>query len=219
MDDPWGNAWSEVDKDPVQEVILKPKDDKWITSPVSGDIGVAWTSEWQVPSDKKTTLEPSQTIFPSTRAPWESALGTMGDSLSPVDVKEAAASHAEESQPEDEPSHPSVGLEEPLQVDEIPAIDDTIREEAFPKEDRPTSGVFDDEEVITDSWRSLSHAAVVVGDEAAWDSAWKPPADEMDEKVGNPQAPVVDEWTRAIEEKAIRDTRIVSCPYIFGVFC
>jgi hypothetical protein len=70
MDDPWGNAWSEVDKDPVQEVILKPTDDKWITSPVSGDIGVAWTSEWQVPSDKKTTLEPSQGIFPSTSAPW-----------------------------------------------------------------------------------------------------------------------------------------------------
>lgn len=182
MDDPWGNAWSEVDKDPIQEVTLKPKDDKWITSPVSGDIGVAWG--------------PSEGVFPSTSAPWESALDTMGGSLSPVGVEEPTA---------------PVGFEEPLQVDEIPAIDDAAGEEAFPKEDRPTSGVFDGEEVITDSWKSLSHAAVVVGDEAAWDSAWKPPADELDERVESPQAPVVDEWTRAIEEKAIRDTRIVSC--------
>jgi hypothetical protein len=202
MDDPWGNAWSEVDKDPVQEVILKPTDDKWITSPVSGDIGVAWTSEWQVPSDKKTTLEPSQGIFPSTSAPWDSELGTMGDRLSPVDVEEPVA---------------PVGVEEPLQVD---VIDDAVGQEAFPNEDRPTSGVFDGEEVITDSWKSLSHAAIVVGDEAAWDSAWKPPADEMDEKVESPRAPVVDEWTRAIEEKAIRDTRIVSClPLYIALFC
>jgi hypothetical protein len=192
MDDPWGNAWSEVDKDPIQEVTLKPKDDKWVTSPVSGDIGVAWTSEWQVPSDKKTTLGPSQGIFPSTSAPWESALGTMGDSLSAVDVEVPAS-------------------EEPLQADEMPAIDDAAGEDAFPEEGLPTSGVFDGEEVITDSWKSLSHAAVGVGDEAAWDSAWKPPPDELDEKVESPQAPLVDEWTRAIEEKAIRDTRIVSC--------
>lgn len=220
MDDPWRNAWTE--KEPVQELAVKPREDTWltspasITSPTSGDIGVAWTTEWAVPSTKSTTLHDSTSVFPSTSAPWESVLGTAGDSLSPgfetqiestrEYVKDEEQTKEREEEGEHRPLSPvRVTFEDTPPVPSLPTrLEDPISRD----DNEPVTTSFENTDIDDGAWKSLSQAAVIVGDEAAWDSAWRPPADELEECTQSPKTPV-DEWSRAVEEKAIRDTRVV----------
>ncbi|CAG8759045.1 14579_t:CDS:2, partial [Acaulospora colombiana] len=67
---PWGNAWAQPSKETVQEVVVKPKEESWLTSPASGDIGVAWSTQWESQADGHTTWHPQESSVASLGTPW-----------------------------------------------------------------------------------------------------------------------------------------------------
>ncbi|KAG8836103.1 hypothetical protein FRC17_010036 [Serendipita sp. 399] len=218
---PWGNAWAEADKSPAQEVVVPPKSDKWVTSPVSGDLGASWTTGWG--SQTETTGVWKSTK--QTKEPEIPAWGTVdtaraayvlgGEEIEPA-VEEVSSRQSPEPVEEKvvTESESSIALKQILNASsltppdfgsiELPPRDDTDVQDEMPFVPSFTSP----QEETTDTWRSLSNAAVTAGDEAGWEGAWKPTVEEIEnERVDTPREEV-DEWAQAIQEKTIRDARI-----------
>lgn len=215
---PWGSAWAEPEKEVVQEVILKPKAaDKWLTSPASGDIGAAWTSssQWDAPTDSKSSWKPQATSFASESAPWESefdaraadVLGGPENSISlqptPVDAV-FSEQHDVTSTPEASPKDQNADMEEQTVSTTAP---DPLEEEEKPEFAAPFQ-VQEDEGLNT--WRSLENAAIIVGDDGpGWETAWKPNVSEEDAGPESSGEDPPDDWAQAVQEKVLRDARVV----------
>ena len=217
---PWGSAWAAPEKEIVQEVTLQPKAaDKWLTSPASGDIGAAWTSssQWDTKPDSKSTWKPAASTFASDVTPWGSAFEAraadvlggqeMSHSLEPTPIEEIFR-----DQHEPAPSFDASPKDRDVDIDEQSHAEVSTDAQDIPdEENKPvfTTPFEVQEEETSETWRALENAAIIVGDDGpAWETAWKPDADEGDAHAESPAVPP-DDWVEAAQEKVLRDARVV----------
>jgi hypothetical protein len=214
---PWGSAWAEPERETVQEVTLKPKADTWLTSPASGDLGVAWSSstqsQWDTRTDTQSTWKPAPATFDSETAPWGSSFearaadvlgGVESHSLEPTPLKEVFNDQHDLasafSQPRDVNVVEESNAESHIASDELAAGDEKpIFVAQFEAQEDESPG----------RWRALENAAIIVGNDAAWETAWKPDTDEEDTRAESPTGPLVDDWTEAVQQRVLRNARVV----------
>ncbi|KAG8760172.1 hypothetical protein FRC14_003928 [Serendipita sp. 396] len=220
---PWGNAWAEPEKPVVQEVVVEPKEDKWVAPPPSGDISTSWTTGWGTQTETTSVWKSTKPTTESVTAPWETvetaraAYVLGGEETEPV-VEEVPPRQSPEPVQEEvaAESESPIALQQILNAPSLTPPDFGSSVDLPPKDDADI--IQDDvpfvppfttpQEEITDTWRSLSNAAITAGDEAVWEGAWNPATEQVEgEHVGNPTEQV-DEWSQAIQEKGIRDARI-----------
>ncbi|CAG7851729.1 SubName: Full=Uncharacterized protein {ECO:0000313/EMBL:CCA74654.1} [Serendipita indica DSM 11827] len=215
MDNPWNNAWAEPEKEVVQEVTLAPKKESWITSPVSGDLGASWTTGWGTQTDTASAWRSTNTTDEPVKAPWETTDAArvayvLGEEEPEAFVEETPP-RVDEAEPEKEPE-PVAALKEILNVPSLTPPDfgtvDLPPASPEPEKVEFAAPFATPNEEVEDSWRSLGNAAISVGDEGAWEGAWKPDAQDF-EREATPE-PHVDEWAQAMEEKVVRDAIIPS---------
>jgi hypothetical protein len=213
---PWGSAWAEPEKEIVQEVTLKPKADTWLTSPASGDLGVAWSSntQWGTRTDTQASWKHVPTAFDSEVAPWDSsfearAAHVLGgsensNSLRPTPLKEVF----EDQQDFESPFAQSRGVNvvEESSVEPQVASDEVAIEEDNSAFAVPFEAQGDEP---PDKWRALENATITVGNDAAWETAWKPDTDEGDTRAESPTGPPADDWTEAVQQRVLRDAKVV----------
>ena len=214
MDDPWNNAWAEPEKAPVQEVTLAPKKDSWTTSPMSGDLGASWSTGWGNQTETTSAWKSTNANDEPVKAPWET---TDAARVAYVLGEEEPEALVEETPPQIEEAEPIIESEPVAALKEIlnapsltpPDFGTTDLPPTSPEPEKVDFAVpfATPNEDVEDSWRSLGNAAIVVGDEGAWEGAWKPDAQDFEREV-TPE-PQVDEWTQAMEERTVRDARIV----------
>jgi hypothetical protein len=213
---PWGSAWAEPEKEIVQEVTLKPKADTWLTSPASGDLGVAWssTTKWGTRTDTQATWKPAPTTFDSETAPWGSSFEARAadvfggpensHSLEPTPLKEVFDDQHDFTSPFAQPQDANVVEEskaESQATSDEPPIEDEKLVFAAPFEVQ--------EEESPGKWRALENATITVGNDAAWETAWKPEVDEEDARAESPTGPPADDWTEAVQQRVLRDAKVV----------
>ncbi|PVF99892.1 hypothetical protein CPB86DRAFT_266755 [Serendipita vermifera] len=216
---PWGNAWAEPSKDTVQEVVVKPKEESWIASPASGDIGVAWSTQWESHADSHTTWHPQESTVASLNTPWNlkseiSTTETVRVDDNPIYETEQV-SQGEDDQQEVSHSSPNKAF---TYLNDENIVESSITSNAIPVNEIPqTTGIslpatpaVDEEADSLSKWRTLGNAAITVGDEAAWDTAWKTPSNDEPQAAYSPTSEnqPVDEWSSAIAEKAKMDAII-----------
>jgi len=217
---PWGSVWSEPEKETIQEVILKPKVDAWLTSPASGDLGVAWSSststQWGTRDESQAAWKPATTTFGSESTPWGSAFDARAAdvlggsensrSLEPTPLKNVFGDQHGLSSVPPQPRDEKV-LEEG-NAESLPISDDPSREIEKPNFVAP----FEVQEgESADRWRTLENAAITVGNDAGWETAWKPEANEEDARAESPTG-APDDWAEAVQQKILRDAKVVRDP-------
>jgi hypothetical protein len=217
---PWGNAWAEPSKDTAQEVIVKPKEDSWLTSPASGDIGVAWSTQWESPADSHTTWHPQESTVASLSTPWgfnsnlpNTEIVQVDDTLSHETEQMSQDEGDREKTPHSTPDKTLTYLNDEKPVESSIASNADLTDETprAPDVSVPITPAADEEGDSLSKWRTLGNAAISVGDEAAWDTAWNPSSNEEPQATYSPtnEDQPVDEWSSAMAEKAKRDAMIV----------
>lgn len=186
----WGNAWSEPQKIPIAD----NKADEWTPEPQSQTLNVtgvtSWESQWK-----------------------ESTSGWHAETFSAPEASWATSDHSEHTL--ERASPPDTPRQQTPPIDnDLTQIDNLENDTSHTLEDLPSKFSIKDTEIVpfggevSSDWNALGNAAVSVGDEASWNTAWVPPATEDVE--GHTSDQEIDEWDQAIQARNRRDEKIVS---------
>lgn len=186
---PWGDAWAEVEPQ-------KPTNDNHVSSPPpSADITTNWSDTQPHWGSQSEILQKSQ--FPSRKETLQPAY--------------ESGSYVPWGSP------PSVSRELSEET-EVPVQDEEAEEQAIKDEIEETVHEEEKEEKIG-TWASLGNAAITVGDDAAWGTAWAPSEllPDQPEKIVEEDSTAPfgvpsqfdDEWSAQAQQMTRSDTTVV----------